>query len=130
MNIKFRAYIVSVLLLIGGVIPSVTVAQVVINNVGSSVLEELIISLQHISHAHSQLLNQLQQQLSDNQHDLDILRGQIQENKYQLNMVAEQQKKIYQYISDLSNSTKQLEAEVVKGNAHLNKSLDIISPLK
>ncbi|MDI5349583.1 hypothetical protein MJL48_34320, partial [Salmonella enterica subsp. enterica serovar Kentucky] len=37
---------------------------------------------------------QLQQQLSDNQSDIDSLRGQIQENQYQLNQVMERQKQI------------------------------------
>ncbi len=39
-------------------------------------------------------LTQLQQQLSDNQTDIDSLRGQIQENQYQLNQIVERQKQI------------------------------------
>ena len=46
---------------------------------------------------------QLQQQLSDNQSDIDSLRGQIQENQYQLNQVVERAKQILLQIDDLSS---------------------------
>ncbi len=48
-------------------------------------------------------LTQLQQQLSDNQSDIDSLRGQIQENQYQLNQVVERQKQILLQIDSLSS---------------------------
>ncbi|SUC19517.1 tol-pal system protein YbgF [Proteus mirabilis] len=38
-------------------------------------------NFERISNAHSQLLTQLQQQLVDSQRDIDMLRGQIQENQ-------------------------------------------------
>ncbi len=49
-------------------------------------------------------MQQLQQQMSDNQSDIDSLRGQIQQNTYQLNQVIERQKQIYQQIDSLSSS--------------------------
>ncbi|MCL0267850.1 tetratricopeptide repeat protein, partial [Klebsiella pneumoniae] len=52
---------------------------------------------------HSQLLTQLQQQLSDNQTDIDSLRGQIQENQYQLNQIVERQKQILLQIDGLTS---------------------------
>lgn len=48
-------------------------------------------------------LTQLQQQLSDNQSDIDSLRGQIQENQYQLNQVMERQKQIMLQLGSLNN---------------------------
>ena len=56
-----------------------------ISSVGSGSVEDRVTQLERISNAHSQLLTQLQQQLSDNQTDIDSLRGQIQESQYQLN---------------------------------------------
>ncbi|MFP3374544.1 YbgF trimerization domain-containing protein, partial [Pseudomonas sp. SIMBA_068] len=40
---------------------------------------------------------------SDNQSDIDSLRGQIQENQYQLNQVVERQKQILLQIDSLSS---------------------------
>ena len=48
-------------------------------------------------------VTQLQQQLSDNQSDIDSLRGQIQESQYQLNQVVERQKQILLQIDGLSS---------------------------
>ena len=58
---------------------------------------------ERISNAHSQPLTLLQQQLSDNQTDIDSLRGQIQENQYQLNQIVERQKQILLQIDSLSS---------------------------
>ncbi len=63
--------------------------------------------LERISNAQSQLLTQLQQQLSDNQRDIDSLRGQIQESQYQLNQVVERQKQILQQMDSLSQGGAQ-----------------------
>lgn len=49
-------------------------------------------------------MQQLQQQMSDNQRDIDSLRGEIQQNTYQLNQVVERQKQIYQQIDSLSSN--------------------------
>ncbi|MEN1255595.1 YbgF trimerization domain-containing protein, partial [Pseudomonas aeruginosa] len=72
-------------------------------SVGSGSVEDRVTQLERISNAHSQLLTQLQQQLSDNQSDIDSLRGQIQENQYQLNQVVERQKQILLQIDSLSS---------------------------
>ncbi len=50
-------------------------------------------------------MQQLQQQMSDNQRDIDALRGQIQQNTYQLNQVVERQKQLYQQIDSLSSAS-------------------------
>lgn len=68
-------------------------------------MEDRVTQLERISSAHSQLLTQLQQQLADNQRDIDSLRGQIQENQYQLSQVVERQKQIYQQMDSLSSQT-------------------------
>ena len=83
--------------------PWAAFAQAPISSVGSGSVEDRVTQLERISNAHSQLLTQLQQQLSDNQSDIDSLRGQIQENQYQLNQVVERQKQILLQIDSLSS---------------------------
>lgn len=94
MSSNFRHHWFSLSLLIGIAAPWVAFAQAPISSVGSGSVEDRVTQLERISNAHSQLLTQLQQQLSDNQNDIDSLRGQIQENQYQLNQVVERQKQI------------------------------------
>lgn len=111
MNSNLRRHIVGLSLLVGVAVPWAATAQAPISNVGSGSVEDRVTQLERISNAHSQLLTQLQQQLSDSQRDVDSLRGQIQENQYQLNQIVERQKQIYQQMESLgsgqgaSNST-------------------------
>ncbi|NIH15419.1 cell division protein CpoB [Serratia symbiotica] len=107
MNSDFRCHVFSLSLLIGLAAPWAATAQVPISHVGSGSLEERVTLLERISNAQGQLLNQLQQQLSENQHDIDALRGQTQENQYQLNQV-ERQRKSYQQMDNLSQGSAQV----------------------
>ncbi|WP_026111444.1 cell division protein CpoB [Winslowiella toletana] len=101
---SFRTHLLSLSLLIGVAAPWAANAQAAISNVGSGSVEDRVTTLERISNAQGQLLQQLQQQLSDSQRDIDALRGQIQENTYQLNQVVERQKQIYQQIDSLSSN--------------------------
>ncbi|MGF6561650.1 cell division protein CpoB [Erwinia aphidicola] len=100
---SFRTHLLSLSLLIGVAAPWAANAQATISNVGSGSVEDRVTTLERISNAQAQLLQQLQQQLSANQNDIDQLRGQIQENSYQLNQVVERQKGLYQQIDSLSS---------------------------
>lgn len=100
---SFRPHVLSLSLLIGIAAPWAANAQALISNVGSGSVEDRVTSLERISNAQAQLLQQLQQQLNATQSDIDSLRGQIQENSYQLNQVVERQKQIYQQIDSLSS---------------------------
>lgn len=91
----------SLLLLVGVAAPVAAIAQAPISNIGSGSTDERLAQLERFSNAHSQLLTQLQQQLADSQRDIDMLRGQIQENQYQLNQVVERQRNIYQQLDSL-----------------------------
>ena len=77
MNSNFRRHLLSLSLLVGVAAPG-RYRPTPISNVGSGSVEDRVTSLERISNAQGQLLNQLQQQLSDNQRDIDSLRGQIQ----------------------------------------------------
>ena len=100
---SFRPHLLSLSLLIGIAAPWAANAQASISSVGSGSVEDRVTSLERISNAQAQLLQQLQQQLNATQSDIDSLRGQIQENSYQLNQVVERQKQIYQQIDSLSS---------------------------
>ncbi|KAA8999891.1 cell division protein CpoB [Affinibrenneria salicis] len=104
MSSNFRRHLLGLSLLVGVAVPWAATAQAPISNVGSGSIEDRVTQIERISNAHSQLLTQLQQQLSDTQRDIDNLRGQIQESQYQLNQVVERQKQIYQQIDGLSSS--------------------------
>ncbi|ACZ76086.1 MULTISPECIES: cell division protein CpoB [Dickeya] len=105
MSSNFRRHMLSLSLLVGVAAPWAATAQAPISNVGSGSVEDRVTQLERISNAHSQLLTQLQQQLADTQRDIDGLRGQIQENQYQLNQVVERQKQIYQQIDSLGSQS-------------------------
>lgn len=102
-NSNFRPLLMSLLLLVGVAAPVAAIAQAPISNIGSGSTDDRLIQLERISNAHSQLLTQLQQQLADSQRDIDMLRGQIQENQYQLNQVVERQRNIYQQLDGLNS---------------------------
>ncbi|MFI8415428.1 cell division protein CpoB [Serratia sp. NPDC078593] len=107
MNSNFRRHFLSLSLLVGVAAPWAATAQAPISNVGSGSVEDRVTSLERITNAQGQLLNQLQQQASDNQRDIDSLRGQIQESQYQLNQVVERQKQIYAQIDSLGQGGAQ-----------------------
>jgi len=101
---NFRLHLLGLSLLVGVAAPWAANAQASISSVGSGSVEDRVTTLERISNAQAQLLQQLQQQMSDNQSDIDSLRGQIQQNSYQLNQVIERQKQLYQQIDSLSSS--------------------------
>ncbi|MGL9734690.1 MAG: cell division protein CpoB, partial [Symbiopectobacterium sp.] len=105
MNSNFRRHLVGLSLLVGVAVHWDAIAQAPIGNVGSGSVEDHVTQMERISNAHSQLLTQLQQQLSDMQRDIESLRGQIQENQYQLNQVIERQKQIYQQMDSMGSSS-------------------------
>ncbi len=108
---SYRTHLLSLSLLIGVAAPWAANAQAAISSVGSGSVEDRVITLERISNAQAQLLQQLQQQLSDTQSDIDSLRGQIQENSYQLNQVVERQKGIYQQINSMSSGGANANAQ-------------------
>lgn len=77
MSSNFRRHMMGLSLLVGVAAPWVATAQAPISSVGSGSVEDRVTSLERITNAQGQLLTQLQQQLSDNQRDIDTLRGQL-----------------------------------------------------
>src|SRR5476651_2661858 len=103
MSSNFRTHLLSLSLLVGVAAPWAATAQAPISNVGSGSVEDRVTQLERISNAHAQLLTQIQQQIADNQRDIDSLRGQIQENQYQLSQIVDRQKQMYQQMDSLSS---------------------------
>ncbi|MEX3018831.1 cell division protein CpoB [Kluyvera sp. STS39-E] len=116
MSSNFRHHLLSLSLLVGIAAPWAAFAQAPISSVGSGSVEDRVTQLERISNAHSQLLTQLQQQLSDNQTDIDALRGQIQESQYQLNQVVDRQKQILLQIDSLSGSSSGAQTQQASGD--------------
>ncbi|TKI05424.1 cell division protein CpoB [Martelella alba] len=121
MSGNFRRKLLGLSLLVGVAAPWAATAQAPISNVGSGSVEDRVTQLERITNAHAQLLTQLQQQMADNQRDIDSLRGQIQENQYQLSQVVERQKQLYQQMDSLSsqgqNSASQQQGGQQQGAA-------------
>ncbi|MFB4340129.1 cell division protein CpoB [Pantoea sp. CS_6] len=112
---NFRHHLLSLSLLIGVAAPWAAHAQASISSVGSGSVEDRVTSLERISNAQAQLMQQLQQQMSDNQRDIDSLRGEIQQNTYQLNQVIERQKQIYQQLDSLSSNNSSNASQPAAG---------------
>ena len=116
MSSNFRHHLLSLSLLVGIAAPWAAFAQAPISSVGSGSVEDRVTSLERISNAHSQLLTQLQQQLSDNQSDIDSLRGQIQESQYQMNQIVERQKQILLQIDSLTSGGAGTQTQQASGD--------------
>ncbi len=114
---NLRTHLLSLSLLVGVAAPWAANAQAPISDVGSGSVEDRVTQLERISNAHSQLLTQLQQQLSANQSDIDSLRGQIQESQYQMNQIVERQKMILQQIDGLSTGNAAGQTQQAVGAA-------------
>ncbi|EFY9871442.1 tol-pal system protein YbgF [Shigella dysenteriae] len=126
MSSNFRHQLLSLSLLVGIAAPWAAFAQAPISSVGSGSVEDRVTQLERISNAHSQLLTQLQQQLSDNQSDIDSLRGQIQENQYQLNQVVERQKQILLQIDSLSSGGAAAQSTSSDANTDYNAAIALV----
>lgn len=128
MNSNFRRHLLSLSLLVGVAVPWAATAQAPISNVGSGSVEDRVTSLERITNAQGQLLNQLQQQASDNQRDIDSLRGQIQESQYQLNQVVERQRQIYEQIDSLGQGGAQNSAATAGAAAAASSAASSSAP--
>ncbi|WP_226811121.1 YbgF trimerization domain-containing protein [Candidatus Steffania adelgidicola] len=103
MSKNFTVYFFSLLLLVSPPLQKSAAANVIISNISFNSLEDRVTQLERIANAHRQLLIQIYQQYRNQQHDVDLLRGQIQENQHRLFQLLEQQKQLYQKIDGLSN---------------------------
>lgn len=125
MNSNFRHLYLTLSLLVGVAAPAVATAQAPIINVGSGSTSDRLLQIETAVNSQGQLLYQIQQQLSDAQRDIDSLRGQIQENQYQLSQVIERQKDLYMQLDSLTTGTNK-----VKANADSNNSSNAVTTAK
>ncbi|MFP3019419.1 MAG: tol-pal system protein YbgF [Arsenophonus sp.] len=117
MNSKFRYLYLSLSLLIGAIFSAVSIANAPIIHIESGSMNERLIQIEKIVNSQGQLVYQIHRQLLDTQLDIDILRGQIQENQHQLHQITERQKDLYIQLDSLMiNSNK------VKINNEINNT--------
>ncbi|EKT61677.1 tol-pal system protein YbgF [Providencia burhodogranariea DSM 19968] len=91
--------------MVGVAVPWAAIAQAPIINVGSGSSGDRLAQLETAVSSQGQILYQIQQQLADNQRDIDMLRGQIQESEYKLNQVVERQKDLYMQLDQAGSGT-------------------------
>ncbi|MBX4180940.1 tol-pal system protein YbgF [Sodalis sp. CWE] len=99
------------LLIINMIIPFFAFSRASISNIELMIndssnfasITDRLAGIEHITASHSQLLIELQKQSSENQFEIDTLRGKIQEEEYQLSKIIDKQKKILNQINDLTN---------------------------
>lgn len=118
MNSNFRHLYLSLSLLVGVAAPVVATAQAPIINVGSGSTSDRLMQIETAVNSQGQLLYQIQQQLSDAQRDIDTLRGQIQENQYQLSQVIERQKDLYTQLDSLTTGANKVKASTDSSNSN------------
>lgn len=80
--------------------------------------------LTHISDAHSQCLIQLQQKLSENQQDIDMLRGHIQDVQHHMSEIILDQKKIYNKLNQILDFSNYNESKSYHDNTQKSSLLN------
>lgn len=123
MNNNFRYLYLGLSLLVAVVAPAVATAQAPIINVGLGSTSNRLLQIETAVNSQGQLLYQIQQQLSDAQLDIDILRGQIQENQYQLSQVIQRQKDFYMQLDSLKTGVNKVKFNTDSSNS--NNAIDI-----
>ncbi|CAA2929947.1 tol-pal system protein YbgF [Arsenophonus endosymbiont of Bemisia tabaci] len=128
MNSNFRHLYLSLSLLVGVAAPVVATAQAPIINVGSGSTSDRLMQIETAVNSKEQLLYQIQQQLSDAQRDIDTLRGQIQENQYQLSQVIERQKDLYTQLDSLTTGANKVKGSTDNSNSNSNNAVVTAKP--
>ncbi|HGJ5875722.1 MAG TPA: tol-pal system protein YbgF [Arsenophonus sp.] len=116
MNSNFRHFYLSLSLLVGVAASAVATAQAPIINIGSGSKSDRLLQIETAVNSQGQLLYQIQRQLSDAQRDIDTLRGQIQENQYQLSQVIERQKDFYMRLDSFGSNKAKVNADISSNN--------------
>ncbi|CAD6509945.1 tol-pal system protein YbgF [Candidatus Profftia tarda] len=106
MSSQLRLHLLILLLCSAITVEGAAIAQAPISSYSS--IDQRIASLEYTTNAQGQFFSQLQKQVSDNQHDIDLLRGQIQENKHKLNQVLERQQYTYSHLERYCNLQKKI----------------------
>ncbi|QOI11104.1 tol-pal system protein YbgF [Blochmannia endosymbiont of Colobopsis nipponica] len=96
-------FLLRILILSFSVMHWCSVAKVSVKKINIPSVDEKVFQIERICIAHSQCLVELQQQLLNNQEEINLLRGQIQENQYQLKLIVGKQNNIFQQINKLIN---------------------------
>ncbi|WP_066282482.1 MULTISPECIES: YbgF trimerization domain-containing protein [Arsenophonus] len=96
--------------------------QISIANINSEITNFYIINNKTLIDFKSNLLYQMHQNLLDVQHDIDILRGHIQENKYQLSKIINKQKEFSIELESLTIRLNKTIDNIITNNIEINNT--------
>lgn len=113
------------LFFIAVVICKVTTAKVEIKN-AVPVVEDRITKIHRLFISHSQLFQQIQKKIDNNQNDLEKLREQIQENQYSLSKLIKQQNDFQNQIDKIIKDYENIKTYHLN-KKNINKKNKIIS---
>ncbi|MFP3014680.1 MAG: tol-pal system protein YbgF [Arsenophonus sp.] len=126
MNSNFRLIYFSLFLLIGMLVQTVAADKAPIINVSQSSTSDRIIQIEKAVNFRGKLLYQIQQQLSNIQLEIDLLRGQIQENQHQLSKIIVQQKELYTQFNSFEITSNKLKINTKNDN--INNTISYVKP--
>ncbi|WP_235667768.1 tol-pal system protein YbgF [Candidatus Williamhamiltonella defendens] len=114
-------------LLIGALtIPSTTIAKAPVSQLNSESLEYRITQLERISGGRGQLLTEYEQKISDLQQDVNDLRGQIQNNQYEIEQIKKKQSNEQGDMS-FKNDKTEIKATTLKNTDNQNGATKVVT---
>ncbi|WP_044170033.1 tol-pal system YbgF family protein [Candidatus Pantoea carbekii] len=105
-----------------------TRAQAIESNIDRDSIKQRLNILEHVFDSATSLLQKLHQKSIKNGSDIEILREEIQQNRYELNQIIIQQKRICQQINTLNNLTSKMDQRPGQDNRNLiiEKTKDLV----
>ncbi len=126
MNSNFKQRY-SLSLLIGALtIPFTTIAKAPVSQLNSESLEYRITQLERISSGRGQLLTEYEQKFGDLQQDVNDLRGQIQENQYEIEQIKKKHRNEQGDMS-LKNDKTEIKAITLKNTDNQNGAIKVVT---
>ncbi|MXP56295.1 tol-pal system protein YbgF [Pantoea sp. Mhis] len=84
-------------------------AQILFGNFDFKSINNRVNILEQISKSQAQLLQEQQQEIDDNKNDINLLRGQIQQNTHQINQLVQNQQQLNNSIDILNTRNNRIQ---------------------
>lgn len=88
----------------------------------ASAMENRVYQLERVTTAQGEVISRLQQQLIDNQRDIDMMRGQLEESQYQMQQILERQRTLSQQLDELDGGQSTSGAAKNQQPANVDKT--------
>ncbi|BAC24556.1 ybgF [Wigglesworthia glossinidia endosymbiont of Glossina brevipalpis] len=88
-------------------------------------IEDRITKINRLFKSHSQLLNQIQNKIHENQNDLENIRSQVQFNQHELHKLIKNQNEFQDKLKIFINNYEKLKLSYVKNNNNFKKNSSI-----